>query len=44
MAKIIKDLVIDLGSIAYAGEQRSFSVIGDDGAIFSLEIKNEDDH
>ena len=44
MVKIIKDLVIDLGSIAYAGEQRSFSVTGDDGAIFSLEIKNEDDH
>tara|TARA_R100000742_G_C4278532_1_gene101493 strand:+ start:472 stop:2331 length:1860 start_codon:yes stop_codon:yes gene_type:complete len=42
MAKVIKDLIIDLGSIAYAGEQRSFSVTGDDGAIFSLEVKNED--
>ena len=42
MAKVIKNFKIDLSSIAAAGDTRQFNVIGDDGAIFSLEIKNED--
>ena len=42
MAKIIKDFKLDLSSIAAGGATRRFTVIGDDGAIFSLEVKNED--
>ena len=42
MAKIIKNLNIDLSSMAAASTTRSFQVIGDNGAIFSLEITNED--
>ena len=42
MAKIIKDFKIDLSSIAAVGAVRQFQVLGDDGAIFSLEVKNED--
>ena len=42
MAKVIKDFIINLGSIAAAGENRPFSVTGDNDAIFSLEVKNED--
>jgi len=42
MAKVIKNFKIDLSSVAAAGATRQFNVIGDDGAIFSLEIKNED--
>jgi len=41
MAKIIKSFKIDLSSIAAAGTIRSFSITGDNGAIFSLEVKNE---
>ncbi len=41
MAKIIKSFKIDLSSIAAAGAIRSFSITGDNGAIFSLEVKNE---
>ena len=42
MAKIIQDFNIDLSSIAAAGAVRTFQVVGDSGAIFSLEVKNED--
>ena len=42
MAKIINSLNLDLNDIAASGENRVFSVEGDVGAIFSLEIKNED--
>jgi hypothetical protein len=42
MAKVIKNFNIDLSSMAAAGAARSFSVVGDNGAIFSLEVKNED--
>jgi len=42
MAKVIKDFSINLGSMAAAEVVRNFSVIGDNGAIFSLEVKNED--
>ena len=42
MPKIIKKFDIDLSSMVAAGVTREFNVIGDDGAIFSLEVKNED--
>jgi len=42
MAKIIKNFKLDLSSMAAAGATRQFSIVGDDGAIFSLEVKNED--
>ena len=42
MAKVIKNFNIDLSSMAAASTTRSFQVIGDNGAIFSLEITNED--
>ena len=44
MAKIIKNFSIDLSDMAAAGGDRAFSVVGDIGAIFSLEIKNEDSY
>ena len=44
MAKIIKKLDLDLSSLPASGETRAFQVIGDAGAIFSLDIKNEDDY
>ena len=42
--KVITDLEIDLKDIKASGESRGFKVLGDDGAVFSLEIKNEDDN
>ena len=42
MAKVIKSLNIDLSNMRAASNTRNFSVIGDKGAIFSLEVKNED--
>ena len=44
MAKIIQRLDLDLSSLPAAGETRVFQVTGDAGAIFSLDIKNEDDY
>ena len=41
MVKVIKNFKIDLSSMAAAGAARQFSIIGDNGAIFSLEVKNE---
>jgi len=40
MVKVIKKFDINLGSIAAAETTRQFSIIGDNGAIFSLEVKN----
>ena len=42
MAKVITSFDIDLSSMAAASNTRTFSITGDNGAIFSLEIKNED--
>ena len=42
MAKVIRYFNINLDDMAATGGSRSFSVEGDPGAIFSLEIKNED--
>jgi len=42
MAKVIKDFKIDLSSMAAAGVIRNFDVVGDNGAIFSLEVKDQD--
>ena len=42
MAKVINSFKIDLSSMTAAGVVRNFNVIGDNGAIFSLEVKNED--
>ena len=40
MAKIIRNFNIDLSSMAATGTTRNFQVVGDSGAIFSLEITN----
>ena len=42
MAKVISSFNIDLSDMAASGGSRYFSVEGDIGAIFSLEVKNED--
>jgi len=42
MAKVIKRFNIDLSNMRATNNTRNFSVIGDKGAIFSLEVKNED--
>ena len=44
MAKTITSFNIDLSDMAAAGGSRSFEVMGDTNAIFSLEVKNEDGH
>ena len=44
MAKIINNFNIDLSSIRSEGDTRQFSVVGDDGSVFSLEVTNEDGH
>jgi len=41
MKKIIRNFNIDLSNMAAAGTTREFSVVGNNGAIFSLEVKNE---
>ena len=43
-AKTIRDLDINFTDIKAAGETRTFIVSGENGAVFSLEIKNEDDY
>jgi hypothetical protein len=40
MVKFIKEFNISVDSINYNGENRSFTVIGDAGAKFELEVKN----
>ena len=42
--KKIKSFVLDTSHVAANGETRGFSVFGDNGAMFSLEIKNEDNY
>ena len=42
--KVINDFDLDLSPLQAASSIRHFSVSGDDGAIFNLEIKNEDNH
>ena len=42
MAKVITYLNINLDDMAATGGSRPFSIEGDSGAIFSLEVKNED--
>jgi len=44
MAKIIREFNMNLEDMAASGGSRSFTITGDTGAIFSLEIKNEDDY
>ena len=44
MAKIIRKFNMDFGDMAAAGGNRSFTIEGDAGAIFSLEVKNEDSY
>ena len=40
MVKVIKDFKIDLNSIPAGGTTRNFLIVGDSGAIFSMEVKN----
>ena len=42
--KIINSFNIDLSDLPAASSTRSFSISGTNGAMFSLEIKNEDDY
>ena len=44
MAKIIRSFNMDFGDMGAASETRSFTLLGDANAIFSLEIKNEDSY
>jgi len=44
MAKIIRQFNMDFGDMAADGGSRTFTVVGDAGSIFSLEIKNEDSY
>jgi len=43
-AKIIKRFDLDLSPLPASISTRQFSVVGDDGAGFSLEVKNEDNY
>ena len=40
--KIIKDFKINLSDMSAAKQTRNFTITGDENAIFSLEITNED--
>ena len=42
--KLIRSFDLDLSNLPASGIRRSFSVRGDNNAVFSLEIKNEDNH
>ena len=42
--KLIRDFSIDKTSISGDGEKRIFTLLGDNNAVFSLEIRNEDNH
>jgi len=42
--KVITSFEIDLSDIKAATTTRPFSVLGQNGAVFSLEVKNEDGH
>ena len=38
--KVIRNFNLDLSDIAAAGEVRTFSITGTNGAVFSLQITN----
>ena len=40
--KIIKRFILDTSNVSIDGDTRSFTIVGDTGAVFSLEILNED--
>ena len=40
--KIIKSFNLDTSDIKESGERRKFTILGDKGAMFSLEVRNED--
>ena len=40
--KIIQNFILDTSDIKASGESRGFKVIGTNGAIFSLQVRNED--
>jgi hypothetical protein len=42
--KVIRDINIDFNSIKQSGETRKLTILGDIGAVFDLEIKNEDNY
>ena len=42
--KVITSLQIDLSPLGATSSARQFSIIGDSGAVFTLEIKNEDNY
>ena len=42
--KVIKDFVLDLSDLGASGEKREFTITGDKGCEFILEIKNEDSY
>ena len=42
--KIIGNFNIDLSDLPAATETRSFTISGTNGAVFSLEVKNEDNY
>jgi len=44
MEKTIQSFELDLSSLPAASSVRPFSITGDDGAVFTLEIKNEDNY
>ena len=44
MEKTITSFELDLSSLPAAAETRLISIAGDNGATFSLEVKNEDNH
>ena len=42
--KIIQNFILDTSDIKASGESRGFKVIGTNGAIFSLQVRNEDNY
>ena len=39
MDKVIKNFNLDFSDIPAAGENRQFTIVGDSGAVFNLEVK-----
>ena len=39
---IIKEIILDTSNMAATGEVRNLTLNGDNGAVFSVEINNED--
>ena len=44
MDKIIQNFNLDLSDLPNTSEKRAFTIVGDNGAEFKLEIKNEDNY